>query len=179
MCKVFRKTSDDLIDYGLIEPPFNILKNRSWDENYLPMGSNTMLGGRTIAIHGNYVAVSSKYNDSGVVYVYFDKGNGEYELKHEVTISGDFESHLPIVELSSGYLFVTDPLSTPKINVYKISNLSVVNENTPSTNIPEKVLMSENIEGGDNTIVNGFCSLHADNVANNVLVGYATGDVLV
>ena len=78
------------------------------------MGSDTILGGRTIAIHANYVAVASKYNDSGVVYVYFNNGEGDYELKHEVIINGDFTNHLPVIELSSGFLFVTDPMSDPK-----------------------------------------------------------------
>ena len=181
LCKVYRKTNEsDLQDYGLIEPPFDLLKNRNWDVDYIPMGSDTILGGRTIAIHANYVAVASKYNDSGVVYVYFNNGEGDYELKHEVIINGDFTNHLPVIELSSGFLFVTDPMSDPKINVYKITELNDVNEESASSTVPFKVLMSENEEAGDNTILSGFSSLHADNTGNNVLVsGMPQGDVVV
>ena len=185
LCKVYRKTNEsDLQDYGLIEPPFDLLKNRNWDEDYIPMGSDTILGGRTIAIHANYVAVASKYNDAGVVYIYFNNGEGNYELKHEVIINGDFTNHLPIIELSAGYLFVSDPLSNPKINVYKIVDLqeydpdSISTETTPT--VTTTTLEPISSDAGDNTILSGFGSLHSDNTTNNTLIaGMPQGDVLV
>ena len=55
-----------------------------------------------------------------------------------------------------------------------------VNEESASSTVPFKVLMSENEEAGDNTILSGFSSLHADNTGNNVLVsGMPQGDVVV
>ena len=185
LCKIYRKTNQtDLDDFGIIEPPFELLKKRNWDIDYIPMGSNTILGGRTIAIHANYVAVSSKYNDVGVVYVYFTSGAGEYELKHEVIIEGDFSSHLPIIELSSGFLFVTDPLSEASVKVFKISELdeydseSISNELTITT--PTSILLPTSIDSGDNTILTGFGSMHVDNTSNNILVaGMPQSDVKV
>tara|TARA_B100001093_G_scaffold387158_1_gene373133 strand:+ start:5781 stop:7547 length:1767 start_codon:yes stop_codon:yes gene_type:complete len=112
LCKVFKRSSNNLSDeYGLIHPPVDIIKNKTLPaSDLIPMGTPNIFNGKTIAIDGDYVAVSWHYSSSGVVYIYKDDGSGNYTNIHEVLIQlGSYSTGLPTIELKGKELFVTNP----------------------------------------------------------------------
>ena len=112
LCKVFERSNDELSDeYGVIHPPVDVIKNKTLPaSDLIPMGTPNIFNGKTIAIDGDYVAVSWHYSSSGVVYIYKDDGLGNYENIHEVLIHlGSYSTGLPTVELKGTELFVTNP----------------------------------------------------------------------
>lgn len=112
LCKVFERSNDELSDeYGVIHPPVDVIKNKTLPaSDLIPMGTPNIFNGKTIAIDGDYVAVSWHYSSSGVVYIYKDDGLGNYENIHEVLIQlGSYSTGLPTIELKGTELFVTNP----------------------------------------------------------------------
>ena len=128
LCKVFKRKNDELSEeYAIIHPPVDIIKNKTLpSSDLIPMGTPASFNGKTIAIDGDYVAVSWHYSDKGVVYIYKDDGVGNYTNIHEITIEGNFSNGLPVLEFNNSMLFVSNPQeqSSAKVNVYNVANFS-------------------------------------------------------
>lgn len=129
LAKVLNIVNDELkAEYGLAEPPADMLVNRTLPANYIPLGTDAVLNGKTISIYKDKLAVSGHYASGGVVYVYEDDGHGGYTLIYEVNVPGDFTTSLPVVELHETELFVSNPTvtSNPEIFVYNITIPNII-----------------------------------------------------
>ena len=115
-------------EYGLAEPPADIIATKTLPANYIPLGTTAVLNGKTISIYKDKIAISGHYASGGVVYVYEDDGQGGYTLIYEVIVPGDFTTSLPVVELHETELFVSNPTvtSNPEIFVYNINIPNII-----------------------------------------------------
>lgn len=136
LCKIYEKLNGELSSTHTLHPPLNIIKQRNLKTNALPMGTPATFNGKTIAINGNYVAISWHYADSGVVYIY-ENANGDYQNIHEIIVDGNFANELPVVELSGTTLFVSNPqnITSPTIKVFEFGNTNNYEITTPTTTI--------------------------------------------
>jgi hypothetical protein len=154
LCKIFTRSGSELEESVILHPPVDIIKDRTLPTSILPMGIPTIFNGKTIAISGQYQAVSWHYATSGVVYVYMQSdGPDGYPLGWEVQVPGDFSAGLPCIELNGLELFVSNPLDTDdhKIYVYDLSSYSssgsVSVVDTPTSTIEETTISSSASEG--------------------------------
>jgi len=154
LCKIFTRSGSELEESVILHPPVDIIKDRTLPTSILPMGIPTIFNGKTIAISGQYQAVSWHYATSGVVYVYMQSdGPDGHPLGWEVQVPGDFSAGLPCIELNGLELFVSNPLDTDdhKIYVYDLSlhpsseSVSVVDN--PTSTIEETTISSSTSEG--------------------------------
>lgn len=125
LCRILKRQSNELSnEIAIIHPPVDVIKNKTLPaSDLIPMGTPAAFNGKTIAIDGNYVAVSWHYSTKGVVYIYKNDGAGNYDNIHEVSIMGDFSNGLPVIELKNEILFVSNPQETaePHIRVFNLS----------------------------------------------------------
>jgi hypothetical protein len=149
LCKIFTRSGSELEESVILHPPVDIIKDRTLPTSILPMGIPTLFNGKTIALSGQYQAVSWHYATSGVVYVYMQSdGPDGYPLGWEVQVPGDFSAGLPCIELNGLELFVSNPLDTDdhKIYVYDLSSYSssgsVSVVDTPTSTIEETTISS-------------------------------------
>lgn len=117
-CRVYERDVDDIEESTEVEPPIELLKGRSF--------TSLEFGLRSVALHGDYVAVSALYDDNvGVAFVYKrgDVPSGDstkFRLNHEVTVTNT--SKAPIVELNEEFLFIGNPLAQ-EVTIYKLADL--------------------------------------------------------
>jgi len=160
LCKVFKRSNDELSDeYGVIHPPVDVIKNKTLPaSDLIPMGTPNIFNGKTIAIDGEYVAVSWHYSSSGVVYIYKDDGLGNYANIHEIiTNYGNYSTGLPTIELKGTELFVTNPQvgqsAESMILIYNFHNISNYTI-TSTTQLVTPGIQSSKLGFGSCVIVN-------------------------
>ena len=82
----------------------------------IPMGTPNIYNGKTIAIDGEYVAISWHYQATGVIYIYKETEEGVYTNIHEIVVDDtDFSQGLPVIELKGTELFITNPQMSVKV----------------------------------------------------------------
>lgn len=112
LCKVYKRNNDTLDDeYGVIHPPVDVIASKSLPaSDMIPMGTPNIFNGKTIAIDGEYVAISWHYQATGVIYIYKETETGVYTNIHEIVVDDyDFSQGLPVIELKGTELFITNP----------------------------------------------------------------------